>query len=259
MMEGLIARLLPEIGKAPPPAAPRAPAFDGDWFRPAQRSKQPSPAPAPAVAPDAPAAAPVSEIVTPGLLAPGLAAFAPVTLAAPPAQPAEDREALIAAAEARGHEAGRAEALAEAEERLAQERAAFETRLAEARHDWAETEGTVLAGQLAAAFAGLDATLSERVARLLAPVLDQALRRQAVEALSQAVTRLLAEPQPAAISITGPEDLIAALSGRLSGLSAAVAFTAADVTEVTVSAGETVIETELSAWGRLISAAVAEA
>ncbi|WP_342151286.1 hypothetical protein [Methylorubrum sp. SB2] len=254
-MEGLIARLLPEIGQAPPAAA-GAPDFDGNWFRPASRAKPQAAAPAPVAMPAAPMA-PVSEIVTPGAI--GGPAFAPVGLAPAPVRPAEDRAALIAAAEARGHEAGRAEALAEAEERLAQERAAFETRLADARRTWAETEGTVLAGQLASAFAGLDAALSERVARLLAPVLNQALRRQAVEALSHAVTRLLAEPQPAAISITGPEDLIAALSGRLSGLSAAVAFTAADVTEVTVSAGETVIETELSAWGRLIADAVAGA
>jgi hypothetical protein len=253
-MEGLIARLLPEIGKAPPPAAPRAPDFDADWFRPAQRTKPPAAASAPATAPKKMATAPVS-----GIVAPGLAAFAPVTLAAAPAQPSEDREALIAAAEARGREAGRAEALTQAEERLAAERSAFEERLAQARRDWAEGEGAALAGQLTAAFAGLDATLSERVARLLAPVLTESLRRQAVEALSAAVTRLLAEPQPAAISVTGPEDLIAALSTRLSGLSAAIAFTASDATEVTVSAGETVIETELSAWGRLIAAAVAEA
>ena len=256
-MEGLIARLLPDLGQAPPPAAPSVPDFDGNWFRPAQRARQPAAAPASVAVPDVSIAS-VSEIATSAIAAGGTA-FAPVGLAPTPARPAEDREALIAAAEARGREAGRAEALAEAEERIALERAAFETRLADVRRAWAETEGTVLAGQLAAAFAGLDATLSERVARLLAPVLDAALRRQAVGALSQAVTRLLAEPQPAAISITGPEDLIAALSGRLSGLSAAVAFTAADVTEVTVSAGETVIETELSAWGRLIAAAVAEA
>lgn len=241
-MDAVLARYLPEFADASAPAASGTSDFDGNWFRPAPRATAAA-APAPVIA-EAPPAAPLS----------GIAAFAP-----PSARPAEDREALIAAAEARGREAGRAEALAEADARVEGERAAFEERLARARRDWAEDEGAALAGQLAAAFAGLDATLSERVARLLAPVLNEALRRQAVEALSQAVTRLLAEPQPAAISITGPEDLIAALSFRLSGLSAAVAFTASDATEVTVSAGETVIETELSAWGRLIAAAVAEA
>ena len=244
-MDAVLARYLPEFADAPPPAASGNPDFDKNWFRPAQRAAAPvASAPVPA---DASPAAPFAPVA-------GIAAFAPA-----PARPAEDREALIAAAEARGREAGRVEALAEAEARLAAERAAFEERLAQARRDWSEDEGAALAAQLTAAFAGLDATLSERVARLLAPVLTEALRRQAVEALSQAVTRLLAEPQPAAISITGPEDLIAALSGRLAGLSAAVAFTASDATEVTVSAGETVIETELSAWGRLIAAAVAEA
>lgn len=245
-MDGVLARYLPEFADAPLPAASGSPDFDGNWFRPAPRAAAPAAAPAAAKA-DAPPAAPFAP-------ASGIAAFAPA-----PVRPAEDREALIAAAEARGREAGRAEALAEAEARIAAERAGFEDRLAQARRDWSEGEGAALAAQLTAAFADLDATLSERVARLLAPFLTESLRRQAVEALSEAVTRLLAEPQPAAISITGPEDLIAALSGRLAGLSAAVAFTASDATEVTVSAGETVIETELSAWGRLIAAAMAEA
>ena len=249
-MDAVIARYLPDFAEAAPAAA-LEPDFAADWFRPTARAGHVKPAPTPArAAPaEAPAAAPF-EI--------GPASFVPLSTAPSPARPAEDREALIAEAEARGRAAGRAEAEAEAEARLAQERAAFAERLAQARAEWAETEGAALADGLSTAFTRLDADLSARVARLLAPVLSEALRGQAVAALSAAVTRLLAEPQPAALRVIGPEDLITALSGRLGHLSASVAFTAADTPEVTVSAGETVIETELAAWGRLIAAAVAE-
>lgn len=243
-MPTMLSRLLPDFAEAPPPVATAAPDFDRHWFRPTRRAGRPVEADA-ATVPDAPEA--------------DIAGFTPVSILSGSAWQVEDRAALLAAAEARGREAGRAEAEAEAETQIAAERVAFEERLRGARRDWVEAEGAALARGLNAAFAELDATLSQRVARLLAPVLTDALRRQAVDALSAAVTRLLAEPQPSAIAITGPEDLIAALSRRLSGLSAAIAFTAADVAEVTVCAGETVIETELSAWGRLIAAAVAEA
>ncbi|WP_232631145.1 hypothetical protein [Methylobacterium sp. Leaf118] len=256
-MDGVIARLLPDFAVAPLAAgAASEPDFDSDWFRPAARLGRTEAAPprrptAPRQTQPAPAVAAMVE--------PAPAAFVPLSVAPSPARPAEDREALIAEAEARGRAAGRAEAEEAAAARIASERAAFQDRLAEARQDWAENEGAALADGLTAAFARLDAELSERVARLLAPVLTESLRRQAVAALSVAVTRLLAEPQPAALRVTGPEDLITALSGRLGHLSASVAFTAADTPEVTVTAGETVIETELAAWGRLIAAAVAEA
>ncbi|EHP71964.1 hypothetical protein, partial [Methylorubrum extorquens] len=172
------------------------------------------------------------------------------------------REALIAAAEARGREQGRAEAMEEWSAQAALERAAqqalFEEGVAQARRDWTEAQGEILAQGFVAAMQALDATLSDRVARLIAPVLGQALQRQALDELGAALKRILAEPQRAAVQVRGPDDLIAALAARLGG-STGIAFEAAEGPEVTVRAGETVIETELAAWSRLITAAIAEA
>ncbi|MEQ4600399.1 MAG: hypothetical protein ABN488_21800 [Methylobacteriaceae bacterium] len=241
-MDPVLARYLPDFSAPPPPPAALSgePDFSGAWFR------------APAAEPTAPA-----QIEIQAELEPFLPRAAAATL-----RPAEDREALIAAAEARGREQGRAEAMEECSAQAALERAAqqalFEEGVAQARRDWTEAQGEILAQGFVAAMQALDATLSDRVARLIAPVLGQALQRQALDELGAALKRILAEPQRAAVQVRGPDDLIAALAARLGG-STGIAFEAAEGPEVTVRAGETVIETELAAWSRLITAAIAEA
>jgi flagellar biosynthesis/type III secretory pathway protein FliH len=177
---------------------------------------------------------------------------------APRRETPEERAAQIAEAEERGRQQGLAEARAEAESARAQAAEAAETRLAEARRHWSAAEAEALADGFSAALRALDATLSDRSARLLAPVLTDALRRQAVAELSGTLVRLLAEPQAATVRVSGPEDLLAALAARLGPLGAAVSFTPAETAEVQVSADQTVIDTQLGAWTRLIAAAVAE-
>ena len=253
-MDAVIARYLPDFSAPPPPAAAAdEPDFSGAWFRAPAPDPNPAPvAPSPAKAEAATRAEPEAE--------PGIEPLLPRAAVAPPV---EDREALIAAAEARGREQGRAEALEETSVQAAIERAAqqalFEEGLAQARRDWSEAQGEALAVGFTAAMQALDTALSDRVARLIAPVLGQALQRQALDELGAALRRILAEPQRPAVRVRGPEDLIAALSTRLGGLAAGIAFEAEAGPEVSVSAGETVIETELAAWSRLIAAAVAEA
>ncbi|CAO4164361.1 Flagellar assembly protein FliH [Methylorubrum aminovorans] len=259
-MDAVIARYLPDFSAPPPPTATGAdePDFSGLWFR----APAPEPIPAPAAPPPAkPEPASKVETVTGSDVEPEIEPILP--RAAAVARPVEDREALIAAAEARGREAGRAEALEQASAQAALERAAqqalFEEGLAQARRDWSEAQGKALAAAFATAMQALDAALSERVARLIAPVLGQALQRQTLDELAVALKRILAEPQRPAVRVRGPEDLIAVLSARLGSHAAGIAFEADAGPEVSVSADETVIETELAAWSRLIAAAVAEA
>ncbi|WP_162501608.1 hypothetical protein, partial [Methylobacterium crusticola] len=150
---------------------------------------------------------------------------------------------------------------AEAQAARAGEEAAFAARLAEARRRWSETEAESLAAGFAAALRSLEADLAARLARLLVPVLADALRARALAELAAALSRLLADPRHAAIRVSGPEDLLGALAARLGPQGAAVAFTPAEAPEVRVSADDTVVETQLAAWtGRLAAAvAVAEA
>ena len=243
-MDAVLARYLPDFSAPPPPPVALAgePDFSGAWFRTA----------AAVVEPAAPEPVEIQAELEPFLPRAAAAAL----------RPAEDREALIAAAEARGREQGRAEAMEEWSSQAALERAAqqalFEEGLAQARRDWTAAQGEILAQGFVAAMQALDATLSDRVARLIAPVLGQALQRQALDELGAALKRILAEPQQAVVKVRGPDDLIAALAARLGG-AVGITFEEAEGPEVTVRAGETVIETELAAWSRLITAAIAEA
>ena len=177
-------------------------------------------------------------------------------LRTPPAAPPEDREALIRAAEARGREAGRVEAEAEAAARLAAAMAGFDAHLTAVRRDWCANEADRLASTFALAMAGLGAGLTDRVGRLLAPVLTDALRRQAMDELSATLARLLTDPHHAPLRVSGPADLLEALAVKLAPHDASVTFTPADTVEVVAQADQTVIETQLGAWAGLLAAAV---
>ena len=178
--------------------------------------------------------------------------------AAAPVQ--EDRAALLREAEERGRLLGRAEAAAETaaalEAALPQAEAAAEERLNLARAEWARAEAAILAEGLAAALRGLEERLTDRAARVLLPLLDERLRAQAVDELRAALVRLTADGAKPAIRASGPQDLLAALARALGPLADGIAFAPDEAPEVRVTADETVIETQLAAWGRSLLAAV---
>ncbi|MDR7040051.1 hypothetical protein J2X36_004831 [Methylobacterium sp. BE186] len=234
-MQAVLARCLPDFsGSAPVPPAP------------------PGPAPA---CPTAPLPGPAIDTFADAWIRVPRSASAPPASAETP----EDRETLLREAEARGRALGLADARAEAEARRASDEAAFAARFEAARRRWTETEAEALAAGFSAALRALDSGLTERIARLLVPVLTDALRRRALAELGAALARLLADPHHAAIRVSGPQDLLDALAARLGPLGASVAFAPAALAEVQVSADQTVIETQLGAWTRLLAAAIEEA
>jgi hypothetical protein len=180
-----------------------------------------------------------------------------------PAEPPEDREALLRAAEARGRdhglergrELGRAEAAAETASVLACMQADYDARLVEMRQSWCTEEGDRLAAGFAEALQALGAGLTDRVGHLLVPVLTEALRRQAVDELAHSLARILGEAR-APVRVSGPADLLDAVAGKLGPFEASVDFVPADTADVAVQADQTVIETQLGAWGSLMADAV---
>ncbi len=212
-----------------------------------------------------------SDAVMPGRGAPAPRAAAPAApavsrppeglaaLLRKPAEPPEDREALLRAAEARGlergRELGRAEAAAESASVIACLQADHEARLTELRQAWCMEEGDRLAAGFSDALQALGAGLTDRVGHLLVPVLTEALRRQAVDELAQSLARILGDAR-APVRVSGPADLLDAVAGRLGPFEATIAFQPSDAVEVSVQADQTVIETQLGAWGRLMTEAV---
>lgn len=170
------------------------------------------------------------------------------------AEPVEDWETRVAAAHDAGYAEGQAAAQAEAAaeiERLQQEHA---ERLAEERQKWLHDEGETLKAGLAAAMQQVQETVAESVGQVLRPFVIESLRRQMLDELATHIASMAASHDEIAIKIRGAADLLAALQEKLGPLLVAIDYEEGEGVDLTVIAGQTMIETRLQAWIDLISA-----
>jgi hypothetical protein len=165
--------------------------------------------------------------------------------------------AKLAEAHANGVESGKAAAMATFEAKLVEERARFAQQLAAERAAWAAQEGERLAGQLAAGQRAIETEIADAAARVLAPLLEARLCRQAIADLRGELEVLLAKDPGLGLSISGPKDLLEALRRELSDTRCSVAYAASDACEVRVVADQTILETRLAGWKARIEEAVA--
>lgn len=191
------------------------------------------------------------------------ASLAPFTAKLPgagrPAQqiaPPPDVEAFVRAAREEGRREGEARAAQAADQALVAQAEAHAGMLVAERRRWAETEASVLAAAFAERFQILEGRLAQSTARALLPFLADGLRREALRELQEIVAPLTEDGRYAAVSISGPEDLVSALAAHL-GLAAATLVTRFDAgPDVRVQVDDTVIETRLRAWGERLGTLV---
>lgn len=167
--------------------------------------------------------------------------------AAPAAPPAPDVKAIAEAAAAEGRRAGEAAARQEFERRRAEDEARFAERIAGERKAWCADQGDRLARAIETGLAGLENTLSDRLARVVEPFLVPAMRSRALDELATLIGAALAAGDVPLLRVSGAPDLIEALRSRLAA-DAPVSFEPAAGTEVTVTAGATLLETRIEAW-----------
>lgn len=178
-------------------------------------------------------------------------------VAPPGAQPSDTHESdIVAEAEERGRRAAAEAAGAEIERVRAEDRAAFESRLAEERRQWVEETADRLAEGLASGLDGLRSVVVEGAARALAPFLGTLIRQRALGELSQTVAALLHDGGHVRVRIGGPEALLTALRGRLEPHARTIEYACADGPDVSVTMGNTIIETRIAAWTDLVAAAL---
>lgn len=154
----------------------------------------------------------------------------------------------VAEAVSAARSAAESEHAARIEELRKEHEAAMARALADARSAWAAEEGERLSTGIADAIDQIESSLADATARVLVPFLATAARRLAVEDLTGRIRQILRDGSPAAIRITGPADLLAALEMQLGDLSSAIAFEPADAVEVTVRADRTIIASQIGAW-----------
>lgn len=151
------------------------------------------------------------------------------------------------------HTRGVLEARAEAEHTYAAAHDAREKEFASLieseRKRWALDEAQRLSDLLGAGLREIETSLADCVTRVLRPVVSAGVRRGAVESLANTLREMIASGSYARFKVSGPEDLVRALSDKLGALHEAVHFeTSNGVVDVVVHADETVLETRIGAW-----------
>lgn len=191
---------------------------------------------------------------------------APAQAPAPPPRRAEPaavftREDLDrAVAQARAEARAEAEAaLAAAEAAHAEEAEAFDARLAQtlaaARAEWCATETEKLADAIESTFRAMEDRVADALGAILTPFLTQAMRTRALDQMTRHLCDLLAKGGRApAITVTGPEDLVATLRQRFSHIEG-IGFRPGPQADMALTCGETHIETRLAAWADQLEAA----
>jgi hypothetical protein len=119
--------------------------------------------------------------------------------------------------------------------------------IVDARKNWSEVQGTLLAQQIANATAAIKTDIADTVGRILAPLVQQKLVEEALAKLIQEIEKLLSSEDAIHLKISGPADLVFELRKHIPS-DIGVTVLAGDKPEVTVVANKTVIETKLSEW-----------
>ena len=172
--------------------------------------------------------------------------------APPPPPPEPDIEAQLAEAYHRGVQEGLDAAKAEAATARALERAELQKRAVIEKLDFQMNEYARLSETLAAGFAELERRVAQSAARVLKPLLVEAVAGQIVDELSENVARLTRAGGVGLIKVRGPERLLSALKDKIEALAVDVEYVEDEGVEITVSAQATEIRSELASWAKLI-------
>jgi len=172
------------------------------------------------------------------------------------AVPQATREEEIAEARREGERLGREASRLAHEEVLQNERQGFDTRLAEERRVWSETQGQELAKAIDEGLARVEAAIADVTARLLEPLIVAEARRTTLAELKEMLSEMLTKPEVATIHVSGPEDILAAMRDSLAHGGKNIVYATSADPDIHVETGNTVIETRLEPWAARVREAM---
>ncbi len=179
-----------------------------------------------------------------------------------PQQPEIDIEAERRAA----YEKGRAEGLAERNALLAAQQSAVSAHAAileelEARHAAEKQELLTrfdhqVAARIDSRFSELGDTLADllltETARALAPIMEEALMRRAIDDMAVMIRRAFAEGDCGRITVRGPETLFERLRDKIDDADLAFRHEENGDVDLTVEFGDAVLVTRMNAWAETV-------
>jgi len=175
----------------------------------------------------------------------------------PAAEPAPDPdiERQLAEAYHRGVQAGMDAANAEAATARALERAETQRRSVVERLDFQMNEFAQLGEKISAGLIEVEQRIADVAARILQPLMTQAVSRKIVDELTENITLLLRNGgQNGLIKISGPEKVLNLLKKRVSQIAVDVEYVSEEEgIEVTVEAQNTTIRSAFAPWADLIA------
>lgn len=140
------------------------------------------------------------------------------------------------------------------EQALEEERERHREELATSREIWVQQEALQLSAQIVNAVGNLETVLSEKVARILAAVIPEALKQNAIAEFTEILGTILSGESASLLRVTGPEDMLSAIKAGMALREGLVEFVPTDEVEVTMVAGDTMVQTQLGAWADRLQA-----
>ncbi|MDE1992456.1 MAG: hypothetical protein KGI75_08125 [Rhizobiaceae bacterium] len=165
-----------------------------------------------------------------------------------PPEPPVDVEAERREAYAQGHEAATQELTEKHQAEMASLTEAHRAELEALRVRYEEQAAQKIADDINRIATMLGQAISAETAAVLAPMMTEALTAKAVADLATMVTAAILDGASGPITVSGPRHLFNMLQSRLGENRALLRHTEAHDVDLTVTIGESVLVTRMSAW-----------
>jgi len=172
----------------------------------------------------------------------------PMEFAEIPGEPPVDVEAERRAAYAEGHEAATQELTQKHQAELDAMAESFRAETDALRMHYEEQAAEKIAADMNRIAAMLGQAISTAAAAILAPIMTETLTTRAVGDLAELVKTSILDGSVGPISVSGPRHLFEVLHSRLGDDGALLRHVEAEDVDLTVTIGESVLVTRMSAW-----------
>jgi hypothetical protein len=156
----------------------------------------------------------------------------------------------------RGISDGYAAAAAEYEAKLNDEKERFSARLEEERTNLLNEGAARIADSVLEVGSQLEARIAGVTARILEPLISNAVQRQAVAGFVEKLSAVASDGRRPALRIKGPSELIELVRSKLGARSITLEFRAEPVAEVSIAVDEIFLETQVKIWADRLKLAV---
>jgi len=165
-----------------------------------------------------------------------------------PVEPPVDVEAERRAAYAEGHEAATLELSQKHQAELEAMAESFRAEMDALRTSYEEQAAEKIAADMTRIATTLGQAISSETAAVLAPIMTETLTAKAVADLADLVRAAILDGGAGPISVSGPRHLFEILLKRLGDDGASLRHVEAQDIDLTVTIGESVLVTRMSAW-----------